>query len=102
MSDYTFAPFYAVTGIGYGKGFTVDEALDNYREAQRRNFSHLSDDELDEAWGFVWAVPETTVGFAADSTIWWELDDGTRVKSDASQRVAEIGRVPDFAKLVTS
>lgn len=37
--DYTEAPFYAIGGPGYGKGFTEEEAVANYVAAVTRGVS---------------------------------------------------------------
>lgn len=97
MKSYDDAPFWAITGIGYGRGFTADEAVENYRAIQRRNFPHMSSDDLDECWGYVWRAPDGTTGFHADSKVWWELSDDSNVEADPSQRVQPIGRVPAWA-----
>lgn len=86
--------FYAITGIGWGKGETRQEAKQNYLDAQRRNYRGITDEELDDAWGFVWKAPEGATGFALDMVLYWHMEDGSTVKADPSQRVVTIGAVP--------
>lgn len=37
MKDYSTARFWAISSIGYGKGFDAAEALENYVKTQLRN-----------------------------------------------------------------
>jgi hypothetical protein len=37
VKDYSTARFWAISSIGYGKGFTAEEALENYVKTQMRN-----------------------------------------------------------------
>jgi hypothetical protein len=86
--------FYAITGLGWGKGDTPIEAVETYLRIQRTNFPHLTDDEITEVWGFVWQAPEDATGFSLDSRLWWQTDAGPR-EADASERVLPIGVLPD-------
>ncbi len=91
--------FYAITALGWGVGSTVEEAIDNYEKAQHRNFPKLSDDELAEAWGFVWQVPSETAGFYdTPSGMFWSFDGKDGEQADLDQRVAYVGNVPEFAQ----
>jgi len=90
--------YFAITGIGWGRGETVDEAKAKYLAAQRRNFPSITDEELDEVWGFVWEAPEGATGFyidLADLGVRWVDDDGNQV--EGGRRVAPIGTVPEHA-----
>lgn len=90
--------YYALTGIGWGRGSTPSEAVENYLSAQRRNFPHLSEDELQEVWGFVWQAPAGTTGFYdSPRGMTWVVDDGVRewaVPFDPADKVRGIGNVP--------
>jgi hypothetical protein len=89
--------YYAITGIGWGRGDTIDEALTNYFAHQRRNFRGITDTELDEAWGFVWQAPEGATGFTLDLVLYWQFEDGPPEQADPLQRVWPIGSVPASA-----
>ena len=91
--------FYAITGLGWGTGETPDEALETYLRIQRRNFPHLTDEDLDEAWGFVWDSPEGAKGFFMDSALWWTFEDREPEQAQPEQRVKHIGSVPEFARI---
>lgn len=89
--------FYTITGLGWGKGETPDEAETNYRNIQKRNFPHLTDEDLDDVWGFTWKPPAGTEGFSMDLSghLRWRLEDDTLVPSEKSQRVRPVGNVPE-------
>lgn len=97
MKDYTGARFYAITGIGYGKGFTAEEAVENYIATQCRNFKASREEVLAESWGRIWQAPEGTIGFVLDSSVQWEVG-GEYVAATPDQRVGDVGNVPDWAK----
>jgi hypothetical protein len=74
MTDYTTARYYAISSIGYGKGFSAEEAIENYVAIQRRNHhwkttvfksSKAWEEALrtGEAKAKVWQAPEGTTGF---------------------------------------
>lgn len=89
MTDYTTALFWAISGIGYGKGFTAEEAEANYVTAQLRNYrakdtiygtgpkfrAALESGDLRPS---IWQAPEGTTGFFSDGQIHWTRGDGDR------------------------
>lgn len=86
--------FYVITGLGWGVGSELVEAHENYERIQRHNFPHLTDEDLKEAWGFFWQVPDGTEGFVHGvDGLFWTTEDGP-VKADPAQRVAYYGNVP--------
>ena len=95
--------YYAITGIGWGRGETPEAAVEEYYRAQKRSWPHLTLSQLDEDfWGFVWNAPEGATGFYAESDLHWRMEDGSVEDSDEAQRVAEIGNVPARWRLQTA
>lgn len=86
MTDYTEARFYAISGLGYGKGFTATEAYENYVQTQLRN-TRAKDTIYETKPKFeaalrtgdlkpdIWQAPEGTAGFVIDSSLRWYDDD---------------------------
>lgn len=94
MSDYSTARYYAISGIGYGKGHTPEEAVENYYEIQQRNFRHLHRTKPGrikalkvDAPPTVFHAPEGVNGFILDSVVRWQMTDGTVVPASDDQRV---------------
>lgn len=88
--------FYAITGLGWGRGDSLMVAVEEYLKAQRRSFPHLSQDELEEAWGFVWLAPEGATGFFDGvQGFYWKMGDADSVLFEQSQKVAPIGKLPE-------
>lgn len=87
MKDYNGAPYWAISGVGYGRGFTAEEAVENYVAIQLRNYpasttifktkpkweAALRDGE---AKAEVWKAPEGTTGFVVDhrGLQWYDAD----------------------------
>ncbi len=96
--------FYTLTGIGWGKGASIMEARANYLTAQRRNFPHLTDEELMEAWGYIWQAPVDATGFYdTPSGYYWSFSDSPGREGeqfDPGQRVSYMGDVPDHAQTI--
>ena len=91
--------YYAITGLGWGRGEDAMEAITNYRDIQKRNFRHLSEDDLREAWGFLWKAPEGATGFrqVIGGTEW--TTDGDPIPFAAEDKRADIGNVPEQFRL---
>lgn len=100
MTDYSDARFYAISGIGYGKGFTAEEAVENYVKIQLRNhpakntvFGTRAKWEAalrtGEAKPQVWHAPEGATGFILDSRIHWTMKDGSHVTATEEHLVAQ-------------
>lgn len=93
MTDYTDARFYAISAIGYGKGFTAEEASENYYDVQARNFSYLHRTikgrimKLKEtAPPTVFEAPADAESFVTDgSQVMWNLADGSRALATSDQ-----------------
>lgn len=87
MTNYTNARFYAISTIGWGKGFTPEEAVKNYYDEQAQNFPRLHRTikgriaKLKEsAPPTVFEAPVDAEGFATDGhQVFWDLVDGSRV-----------------------
>ena len=87
MTDYSDASFFAISTIGYGRGFTPDEAVSNYYDTQVSNFAHLHrlrakrrEIIAEAAPPTVWEAPEGTEGFTTDgSRVFWLRADGSQV-----------------------
>jgi hypothetical protein len=90
--------FYAVTALGWGRGESPARAVTNYYAAQRRNYPHITDESLDEAWGFVWEAPEGATGFVLDHDLRWTFDDQPAQLATDAQRASAIGNVPDWVE----
>lgn len=89
--------YYAITGAGWGRGHTIDEAVDNYRDAIRRSWPTMWKgilDGEDAPWGFVWEAPEGADGFYLDSEIHWTGPDGFNQTATADQKRVDVGPVP--------
>lgn len=88
MKDYSKAQFWAISSIGYGKGFTADEAIENYVSTQLRNFPASSTVyktkakweqalRTGEAQAQVWKSPAGTTGFTLGfGGLQWERPGG--------------------------
>ena len=102
MTDYTDARFWAISGLGYGKGFTPEEAVENYVKSQLRNI-RASDTIFKtrpkfeaalrdgEAKAQVWKSPEGYTGFVTGMGSQWtrEVDGKTEYREFAAEdRVA--------------
>lgn len=75
--------YWAITGLGWGRGETAEEATANYVAAQLRNYRAADTVfetrpkfkaalETGECAARVWQAPEGTEGFYADPTIHWQ------------------------------
>lgn len=95
MTDYTAARFYAISQIGYGKGFTAEEALENYVQHQLPRWKDTifkTKKQWEEALrtggakAEVWKAPEGTVGFVLSyDGIFWKMPEGSPKKSVAAK-----------------
>ena len=94
MTETTTRDYWAITGLGWGRGATAEEAVANYRKAMKRDYPKVNQYDLDEAWGWVWLEPEEATGYWMDSELWWKMEGGTVQKAEDSQRVHTIGNVP--------
>lgn len=86
--------FYAISSIGWGRGATIDEAVDNYVKTQLRNYSASSTVfktrakweaalRSGEASADVWKAPNGVHGFVVDHKgLHWTNVSGT-IESDA-------------------
>lgn len=93
--------FYVITGLGWGVADTPSEAVANYERIQRRNFPHLTDEDLKEAWGFVWKVPKGTTGFYHDwqNGLTWTTDGDETLAADPDDRIGSYGNVPESVRI---
>lgn len=93
--DIAQARFWAISGIGYGKGFTPGEAIENYVAVQMRDtpakntiFGTRAKWEAalrtGEAKADVWHAPEGVTGFVTDGRLHWLTpgEDGKDVYLD--------------------
>lgn len=87
MTDYTEARYWAISSIGYGKGFTAHEALDNYVAIQARNHPASTtvfktkpkwEEALrsGEAAPEIWRAPEGFTGFVMGMGAHWTREEG--------------------------
>ena len=83
--DYSNSRFFAISGIGYGKGDSPVEAIENYVASQLRNIPFKSTvfktkAEFEEALrtgsgqAVVWKAPEGATGFVLGMGLRWEID----------------------------
>lgn len=98
-TDYSTARFYAITGIGYGKGFDAQEASRNYVNTQLRNVpaeqtvfktrakfrAALVTGELKPE---VYYAPDGASGFRLGSDFVWTFDDGHTEPVSAEHKVS--------------
>jgi hypothetical protein len=88
--DYSNSRFFAISGIGYGKGDSPVEAIENYVASQLRNIPFKSTvfktkAEFEEALrtgsgqAVVWKAPEGATGFVLGMGLRWEMSDGQYV-----------------------
>lgn len=100
--DYSKALFYAISGLGYGKGFTPEEAVENYVTTQLRNYPAKSTIyktrpkwqealRTGDAKAVVWEAPEGTVGFVLDSRVRWYDAENNYTNADVSHRYIALG-----------
>ena len=92
--DYSDARFFAISSIGYGKGFTAEEAVENYVATQLANHPASStvfgtkakwEEALrsGEAQADVWQAPEGWTGFVLgfDGLHWTrDVEEGGETK----------------------
>lgn len=98
IRNYSNARYFAISSIGYGKGFSEEEALENYVKSQLRNipFEHTIFETKKEweaalrsgmAQAQVWLAPEGWTGFTlAFDGLRWKRD----VKGATEYRKAQI------------
>lgn len=91
--------YWAITGIGYGRGATEAEARENYLSAQQRNFPHLADKILEISWGRVYEVSAEITGFQLGSDVRWSAGEKNYVTPAHVAVVGDIGEVPDWAQV---
>lgn len=102
MKDYGDAQFYAISGIGYGKGFTAEEAEENYYAQQARSFRHLHRTvkgriaKIKEmAPPSIFKAPADATGFVFDGSVRWtvtEADGSTRMEAATEEQVVKLAR----------
>ena len=102
QKDYADAPYYAITGLGYGKGFTVTEAYENYVQSQLRNL-RAKDTIYETKPKFeaalrngdlrpdIWKAPEGTTGFVLDTRLRWCDADNNYTEATEDQLVEKGG-----------
>ena len=84
MTNYSTARYWAISGIGYGKGFSEQEARENYVAIQERNWARmgyagespdlrtaLTEGELQPV---TYLAPEGADGFFSDGRVHWTQD----------------------------
>lgn len=89
------ARFWAISGLGYGRGFTPGEAIENYVATQLRNMPAKNTIfetkpkwekalRTGEAKARVWHAPEGVTGFVTDGRLHWLMPgpDGKDVYVD--------------------
>jgi hypothetical protein len=98
MKDYGKAQFWAISSIGYGKGFSPEEALDNYVKTQVRNFAASTtvfktkakwEEALrsGEAAPEIWKAPEEADGFVFGMGAPWPKDEQRVREFEGEDRV---------------
>lgn len=98
MTDYSDARFWAISSIGYGKGFTPQEALDNYVRIQARNYPARTTVfktapkwkealRSGEAAPEIWKAPEEADGFVIGMGSHWTKDGSPVREFDGEDRV---------------
>lgn len=98
MKDYKDAPFWAISSIGYGKGFTPEEALDNYVQIQVRNYpANTTAFKTKPKWAEalrsgeaapeIWKAPEGFTGFVIGMGAHWTRDEGGSQEFQGEDRV---------------
>lgn len=92
--------YWAITGLGWGRADEAVEAVEVYLRIQKRNFPHLTDEDLAEAWGFVWRAPEGATGFFDDgSGMTWRIGEEDTQPFEQEQKVLNVGNVPQMLRL---
>jgi hypothetical protein len=102
MTDYTNARYWALSSIGYGKGHTPEEAVENYVTSQLRNFR--AKDTIfktrpkweaalrnGEASPSLWLAPEGFTGFVNGMGSWWTREEGDNQEFSIHDRVFTFG-----------
>ena len=96
MKDYSDARYYAISSIGYGKGFTPEEAEENYLAQQARNFSHLHRTMKgriakgrEMAPPAIFKAPADATGFILDGAVRWTIptEGGQRLEAVTEEQV---------------
>lgn len=88
MTDYTKARIWAISGIGYGKGDTIEQAVENHDSTQARNYGSMLSVPVTDVPLLVWQSPEGTEGFVLESKgPRWEID-GRYVWAEVEQIIA--------------
>lgn len=66
-TDYSDARFWAISGLGYGKGYSVEEAVINHDEWVGRDFKKMLAVPIEEVGLVVWESGDDVDGFAGGS-----------------------------------
>lgn len=85
MSDLKY---WAISGIGYGKGATVAEAVATHDEIQQRNYGKMLAVPVAEVPLIVWEPPVGITGFYLAGEVWWTSEDADFVASPTEARAA--------------
>jgi hypothetical protein len=91
--------YFVHTSLGWGRGDDPATAVANYYKAQRNNFPHLADEEIEQAWGFVWRAPEGADGFYHGVEGMYWTGEGDDELATLDQRVLNVGNVPERFRL---
>lgn len=87
MKDITKARIWAISSIGYGRGDTIAEAVENHDEAQARNYGSMLAVPVAEIPLMVWEAPDGVTGFYADPAIHWTAGNEDRADADPATQI---------------
>lgn len=82
--------YWAISGIGWGRGTSPDEAVQNYIETQQLNHKHLTEEQLAQGGELgpdVWYAPEGTEGFVLGGKLIWVTADDVYTDAELSQKI---------------
>jgi hypothetical protein len=114
MTDYSTARYWAISSIGYGKGFDAEEAVRNYVATQLRNYpASTTVFKTRKAWTAaltdgeaapqVWLAPEGWTGFVLGMGSHWtrEVDGKTEHRRFEAEDRVDVEADTEVDKLVS-
>lgn len=99
MKDYSDATFWAISSLGYGRGYDVQEAVTNHDRIVSRDYRDMLNRPVGEIPMLVWE--RAADGFVLDSQVRWETDGkyvGSDVDSECRAARAQQDRFWEYVK----
>jgi hypothetical protein len=85
---------WAVSGLGWGRGETVEEAVRNHDEIVGRDWGKMLSVPINEVGLAVWECPDWATGFVTDGSLRWTAEGHGSYKADPEKEIRAVRR-PD-------